>query len=558
MSKAAPGPGPDVPPSVRDLVRRAFTRFPSRVALVTDRVSFTFAELEDRTLRLAAAIEDRGVGPSDVVAYVLSPRPEELYEVRLATYETGSTLFGVPPMLSPGDLATLLARVRPRLVVHDPSLAPHVSEVARSVLPGAALIPSGGPAGDYHGLLASTPPRRGSNPIDPDSLTGLGFTSGTTGTPKGVTATHRAVADSCLRLLDLIDRVASPEVAEGFLTGIPIFAAGSGFVVPALALGMTNHVPDRFDAMRALDLVEAGRASFAFLTPSQLMDLLDTPLEERDLTALKMVVYGSASLPAANVAEAVRRLGPVLLQGYGMSECPPPVTVLSIEDHGTRERPASPDVLSSAGFPAEGVRVMIEAEDGRALAALEIGEVLVSSPAITAGYFGDPGRTAQARRVAGASADVARYDVDGRLHVSVAPPGDPSHGWWRSGDMGFLDGAGRLHVLERKQDILRRNGRLLYPRVIEEAVAEHPSVKEVCAVQLPGAETIVAAVSLRARLRGVTRPDAFARELLAFLSSRLLPHERPDEVRVFPELPRSVQGKVLKREVRNALASRGI
>jgi acyl-CoA synthetase (AMP-forming)/AMP-acid ligase II len=419
------------------------------------------------------------------------------------------------------------------------------------------LIPSGGPADGYHGLLTSTLPRHGSRSIDSGSLAGLGFTSGTTGAPKGVTATHRAAADSCLRLLRIIDQVASPEVAEGFLTGIPIFAAGSGFVVPALVLGMTNHVPDRFDAVRTLDLIEGGRVSFAFLTPSQLTDILDTPLEERDLTPLKMIVYGSASTPAATVAEAVRRLGPVLLQGYGMSECPPPVTILRAEDHGTREHPADTEALSSAGFPAENVRLMIEAEDGRALQAFEIGEVLVSSPAITAGYFGDPERTAQARRVIGASADVASYGADGRLHVSDRPPCDPLHGWWRSGDMGFLDGAGRLHVLERKQDILHRDGRALYPRVIEEAVAEHPSVKEVCVVHLPGTEIIVAAVSLKARFRGKTPPDVFARELLAFLSSRLLPDERPDEVRVFPELPRSVQGKVLKREVRNALASRG-
>ncbi len=553
----APRAVPDEPPSVRDLVRGAFTRFPSRVALVTDRVSRTFAELEDRSLRLAAAIEDRGVGPSDVVAYVFSPRLEELYEARLATIETGSTLLGIPPMPSPGDLAALLLRVRPRLVVHDPSFSPHVSDVVRAVLPQAALLPAGGQANDYHGLLASTAPRHSTRPIDPDSLSGLGFTSGTTGAPKGVTATNRAAADSCLRLLRLIDRVASSDVAEGFLTGVPIFAAGSGFVVPTLVLGMTNHVPDGFDAARMLDLIEGEQISFAFLTPSQLTDLLDTPLEERDLGALKMIVYGSASTPAATVAEAVRRLGPVLLQGYGMSECPPPVTVLGTEDHGTRERPAGPEVLSSAGTPAESVRIMIEAEDGRALGAFEIGEVLVSSPAITAGYFGDPERTARARRAVRASADVASYGADGRLHVSAGPPCDPPYGWWRSGDMGFLDDAGRLHVLERKQDILRRAGHCLHPRVIEEAVAEDPRVKEVCAVHLPGTETIVAAVSLKARFRNEVRPDAFARELLLYLSSRLPPAERPDEVRVFPELPRSIQGKVLKREVRNALAGRG-
>src|SRR5262249_50885453 len=129
------------------------------------------------------------------------------------------------------------------------------------------------------------------------------------------------------------------------------------------------------------------------------------------------------------------------------------------------------------------------------------------------------------------------------------------NGWWSTGDVGFLDADRRLHVLDRRADLLRRNGRVVYARPIEEALSDHPAVKEAHAVQLPGSESIWAAVSLRQAQRGRANAAALSRELLGFAAERLDPAGRPDEVEVFAgDLPRSIQQKVLKREVRDALA----
>src|SRR5262249_47264582 len=145
---------------------------------------------------------------------------------------------------------------------------------------------------------------------------------------------------------------------------------------------------------------------------------------------------------------------------------------------------------------------------------------------VTKGYWSEPELTAQALR----------------------------GGWWHSEDLGFVDGQGRLHVLDRRQDVLRRSGREIFPRAIEEAVSDHPSVKEVCVV---GTEEgrIVAAVALRRRSRQGPNVERFPGDLMEFLTGRIPPEELPDQIEVFEELPRSVQGKVLKREVRDALAA---
>jgi fatty-acyl-CoA synthase len=506
---------------VRDMVRDAVARHAARPALVTDRVTFTFGELGERVRRLATAFDEEGVLPTDIVGFVLAYRPELLYEIRFATYEHGAALFVIPPHLPPDVMIPMLRAVSPRLVIYDPDLFPGFPEIAREAIPGRPLFAAGGD--DFRGRLRGVRATESTNPVDSGSLAALGFTSGTTGAPKGVTATHGASAASCRMLLDLPGVFHTDEARTAF-NAVPLFAAGGGMMAPTLVAGMTTHVPDQWEPSAAAALLEREHVVFSFMTPSMIIDLLDLPdIEKRDFRSLEAIAYGSAITPVAKIEEAVRRIGPVFVQGYGMSECFPPVTALTAEEHGTREQPAPRNVLSSAGRPVAGVEVRIDVEtaDG-------VGEILIKSPTVTAGYWHDARRTAEALK----------------------------DGWWHSGDVGSLDSDGRLHVLDRRADLLKRGGRTVYPRPIEEALSDHPAVKEAHAVQLPGSETIVAAVSLRSAFRGPRNGSGLEKELLDFAAARLDPAGRPDAVEVFPgDLPRSVQGKVLKREVRDALAA---
>ena len=508
--------------NLRDLVRRACRQFADRPAFVNERVRWRFSELGERARRVAAVLDSLGATSRDTIGYVLSPRLELLYETRIASIEHGSALFGISPAMPPAQLVPLLRAIRPRVVMYDGGLLPGLAERLRDALPEARALAARGPRGDYEGLLETVPDRESSNAIEPSAVAALGFTSGTTGAPKGITATHAALAESCRMFLEVLRR-RGIEGPGTFFNAMPLFAAGGGMIVPALASGLTMRVMDQLHAPRALEALESDRAAVTFVTPSMLIDLLEEDLEARDLSALKLVIYGTAATPAARVEEAVRRIGPRLLHGYGMSECLPPVSILWPEEHGTREHPADRATLASAGRPFEGVRVRIEDAAGRVLPRGEKGEVVIFSPTVTAGYWNDPERTAAALR----------------------------DGWWHSGDVGYIDRWGRVNILDRQADLFERGGRTLYPRTIEEAASEHSAVKEACAVADP-AGRVVLAVSWRKPVSSDPRGASAA--LARYLEERLPPGERPDAIRVFPELPRSVQGKVLKREIRDVLA----
>ncbi|MDQ6830282.1 MAG: fatty acid--CoA ligase family protein, partial [Gemmatimonadota bacterium] len=271
------------------------------------------------------------------------------------------------------------------------------------------------------------------------------------------------------------------------------------------------------------------RVARMFLTPSQLIDLLDWPEDELpDMSSVTNIIYGTAPTPAAKIEEALRRFGPIFQQGYGMAEVLPPVSLLQMEEHMRDGQPATRNVLSSVGRVVPQVQVIIANEKDAPLPPGEIGQVLIKSPTVFAGYWRQPELTA--RTLAG--------------------------GWMHTGDFGFFDRDGYLHVLDRRPDLLRRGDRLIYPRTIEEVAHDHPSVKEACLVGQGTA--LVMCISLRRAARidsgDSAAADAAGAEMMAFLAERIEPWQMPDRVRVLEELPRSYLRKVLRREIREMLA----
>jgi fatty-acyl-CoA synthase len=515
----------DVAP-IREVLRSAWKRHADRTALVTPDGSSAYAELEDRSLRLANVLATLGAGPDRAVGCVVTPDSQIQLDVRFATYELGATLFAMPPnLLTAGH--QFVKAVDPGVVVYDPHLVPGLPEWLIHVCPDAHALPARASTGDYGGLLATAPATPIENEIDPCDLTAVGFTSGTTGSPKGITATHEAAAWSCSMMRDIFS---NGDEVGGLLAGIPLFAAGGGVVVPTLAGGGTLYSPHRFDAVEALHLMDRGLVRNAFLTPSMIIDMLDVPdLSVYDLSGVHNIVYGTSIMPVPKLDEAIRRIGPVFMGGYGMAEVLPPVTVLSPGAHGTRSAPACSEVLSSVGKPVDGVSVRIVDEDGIQLPLNTAGEVEIMSPAVTAGYWGDIVRTRAAM----------------------------NDEWWRSGDTGYLDDDHRLHILSRNADLIWRGGDPIYPRHLEELCSLHPWVKEACAVQDRPDGPIVVAVSLRSS--GCR--DASSQRITAALHDLFERQTKVsvavDDIMVFDEIPRSVQGKVLHREVRAAVTSQG-
>ena len=493
----------------RDAARWAFRKHAGRAAFLTeDGRALSFAELGARVYALAAGLLARGLVPGERVAFLL-PNCPEFVELRLACHE--ANLVAVPLVW---DLAAE-ARVRAleltgaRLYVFDPALDGGAAELAAERLPGMTCVPL--PEGDRSAFDALARPGAGpcGTTIDPAAPATINFTSGTTGEPKGVVSTHGAWAAS-VRMMVGSSRLA-PQADERFLHAVPFATAGWGPVLPCLLGGVAGLLLRRWSPAAGLELAERERATRTLLTPSQIIDWLDEPsLGSRHLSALRAVIYGTAALHGPKAAEALRRLGPVLQQGYGLAEVLPPLALLWPEEHDPAGHPLR------AGRVAPGVELRIALPDGREARRGERGEVLVKSPTQTPGYWGRPELTAAAL----------------------------SGGFFRTGDVGFVDEAGFLSIVGRASAAVP--GFPAHPREVEELAHGHEALKECALVESGGAPALVYSCRRGRSLAG--------KEIESFLAGKLPPGCPPVRcLELAGDLPRSAAGKVVREGVRAAL-----
>ncbi len=506
----------------RDMLRFAFRRYRDRTAILAPRGRLTYGQLGERVLSLATAWSRLGVGKGDSV-FTLLPDDWEQVEVRLAAYESGAVLTAFHASHPLETIAQAAEMVRPALFIYDPRLGQEVADHFARTMPEVRLLAIG-PRSPYETLIASTPARRIPLPLGPDDPAGFGFTSGTTGPPKALVM-NQGVGVTSLRLVAKNVGVQPGEI-HTFLVGIPLVGAGSGVVLPTLFSGSILVIPERYEAGTFIELIWKFQVTRLFTTPSLLIDLLEEPTFDRmHLPSLRNIIYGTAPTPAAKLEEALQRFGPIFQQGYGMAEVLPPVSLLQMQDHVRNGRLAPRHVLSSVGKVVPEVKVRIVDPEGNVLSPGRVGEILVASPTLFSGYWQRPDLTQRVLK----------------------------DGWFRTGDHGYFDHEGWLHVLNREADIIQRRGHVIYPRLVEEAVHDFPGVKEACLVAVGEEPTAVLCVSLRQGWREKEGSPHLAEQILRFLETRLHPWQLPDQVHFFPELPRSYLHKVLPRDVRRAL-----
>lgn len=509
----------------RDVARYAFRRYAERIALVTPRGKLTYAQLGSRVFSFASGMEKRGVRKGDTLFCLLRDDWEQI-EVRLAASEMGVLYTAFHPAHPPERILEAAALVSPAVFVFDRELGSETAIRLVSNHPNVHLIATG-PDETYERIITDNKPELSKNPVSPGDPAGLGFTSGTTGKPKALFTNHGVIVTS-LKMTAAQVRFSTGKAVDTILLGIPIVGAGSGALYPALITGSVLVVPESYETDEILRTIQDCGATRIFITPSQLIDILDhCNLRQYELGTLRNVIYGTAPMPAAKLEEAIVRFGPIFQQGYGLAEVLPPVSMLQMHEHVIAGKPASRAVLNSVGRVVSGVSVKIVDEEGKKKSDGEIGEILIKSPTTFSGYWQQPDLT-------------ARILKDGWMHTS---------------DFGFRDREGWLHVLDRSVDLLYRAGRTIYPRLIEETVHDHPAVKEACLVCEEETGAHVLCLSLRKGYRQQTNPEELSTVILDFLSDYHDSLELPDRVEIFEELPRSYLRKVLRREVREALRS---
>ncbi len=502
----------------RELLRLAFRKHAAKVALISGDREFSYHELGERVLRLARLVAQRGASAQEPLVVWLDE--EAFLLARLAALECGAAFAGFPSSAALAQVDDAVRALPPRCLLHATTLTDEVAEL-RQRYPQLMAVPL---ADARDAVLERFAPVPCANEVCPGDVAGFSLTSGTTGRPKIVPATQGVYLTS-MRLLIRNVKLGKPTGQDRLLIGIPFAGAGSGPLLPTLAGGGLMIRPREGGAQALSEAIERHRATRLFVTPSQLIDLLDLPgCERHDWSSLTSVVYGTEWMPSPKIEEALRCFGPIVQQGYGCSEVLPPVAMLQAHEHWVDGHAADRETLSSSGRPVPQVRVRIADAQDRALASGQVGEILLQSPTVFAGYWGEPALSARALR----------------------------GGWYHTGDAGYLDAAGRLHVLGRKADAIQRGGRVVFPRPIEEALHDHPAVKETALVQV--GERVIMAVSLRRGLRGQRPAAQWEKEWTDFLGVRVPASDLPDEVRLLEELPRSALHKVLRRALRVALA----
>ncbi|KQP45045.1 AMP-binding protein [Pseudorhodoferax sp. Leaf274] len=355
-----------------------------------------------------------------------------------------------------------------------------------------------------------------------DDLVMLPGTGGTTGQPKGVMLSGRN-----LEAMTALTLMGYPfHGRPTYLALAPLTHAAGVLCLPMLALGGRIVIMPRPDLDDFLALVERHGVTHTFLPPTLIYMLLLHPgLAQAKLGSLQCFWYGAAPMATARLQEALQRIGPVMAQLFGQTEAPMMVSMMAPREHFHADGSIATERLASAGRPGPLVQVAIMDEAGRLLPTGGVGEIVVRGSLVMLGYYKNPQATAEVGK----------------------------HGWHHTGDIGRLSEDGYLYIVDRAKDMIISGGFNVYSAEVEQALLQHPAIQDSAVVGLPDdkwGERVVAVLQLAPGQ--VLAPE----EAQAFVKARLGSVKAPKQVEVWPELPRSKVGKVLKKEVRAALLAR--
>ncbi len=503
----------------------ALKRHHDRPVLYLGDTTLTGGQLADRISQYIQAFEALGAGTHATVGLLSLNRPEVLMIIgagqtqgyrRTALHPLGS-LDDHAYVLSDAGATTLIIDPIPMFVERAVGLLAAVPSL-RQILTLGPVPPELAEVGvDLVAAAAGySPMPLVAAELPPDHIAGLTYTGGTTGKPKGVMGTVGSILTMTTIQLAEWEWPDHPR----FLMCTPLSHAGAAFFTPTIVKGGEMIVLPKFDPADVLRVIEERRITATMLVPSMIYALMDHPdSHTRDLSSLETVYYGASAMNPVRLAEAIRRFGPIFAQYFGQSEAPMAITYLAKADH-TEHR------LSSCGRPTLYARTALLDPDGNPVPRGEVGEICVSGPLLSGGYWHLPEATAETFK----------------------------DGWLHTGDMAREDADGFYYIVDRVKDMIVTGGFNVFPREVEDVVAEHPAVAQVCVIGTPDdkwGEAVTAVIVLRPdHPRDDDTVVRLTAEIQAAVKERKGSVQSPKQVIVVDSVPVTALGKPDKKAVR--------
>ena len=525
-------------PSALAMFQDAVRRAPDRVALRYFDGALTMRQLDEQSDALAAALQDGGFAPGDRLAIYLQNVPQWVIAL-VAVWKSGGTAVAVNPMNRERELTYLLQDSGARVLLCHPHLYETVArqvvgqtavervlstselehqtrDDARLFAGTARFVPDG-----TESLAKLIEQAYGRRPtpvtVGPDDIAVLTYTSGTTGVPKAAMNTHANISFTSQVYRDWIG-LDEQDIVLGaapmfHITGL-IGALGVCLLLPA-----TLVLAYRFHPEVVRDVIVETSPTFTIMAITAFGALMNLDgVRKEDFASLRKVYSGGAAIAPVMLGKVREQLGLEIHVAYGLTETTSPS---HLQPLGV---PAPVDPTSGAlavGIPVYGTMVRIVDETGRVLPPGEVGELEIEGPQVIPGYWGKPDATAESL-------------PGGRL---------------RTGDVGFMSPDGWFFIVDRKKDMINAAGYKVWPREVEDVLYTHPAVREAAVVGVPDeyrGETVKAYVSVKAG------HEICPAELVTYCKERMAAYKYPRVVVVLDELPKTVTGKILRRELRDA------
>jgi len=516
----------NIPLTPLRFLRYAERQYPKRTAVVCKEKRYNYKEFADRTRRLAGALHQNGVQPSDRVAF-LSTNCHRLLEAYYGVLEAEAVLLPLNIRLTASELAYILNDAGATILFLERQFLPLVEAFRKDLNSVRSFVLLEGTpeapwlcAHEYDALLAAATPRSADiSAIDENAVAELFYTSGTSANPKGVMLTHRNVYLLAVHVC-MAFQIPNGNVE---LHTIPLFHANGWGVAHFLTqLGGKHVMVQRFDPKEIFRLIETEGARTCSLVPIMATALVNCPERKNyNLSSLTRVVIGGAASSPTLIREVEEAFGCECVSGYGLTETSPTLSLsmmkVGMEWAGEQRYVGQ----AMTGYPVPGVEMRIVDANDREVPAdgQSIGEIIVRGDGVMEGYWRQPEATAEVMR----------------------------GGWFHTGDMATLNEDGYFLIVDRKKDIIVSGGENISSLELEKAILAHPAILEAGVIPVPDEKWGEVPKALV-----VLKPNAIATEseLIDFCRARLAHYKCPRSFEFVNSLPKTGTGKILKKDIR--------